>query len=252
MFNFLDLAIIILLCVCVLIGAHRGVVGSIARLLGGVLKLVVSVFLVKPFVKVLKLTNIDEQMFDKLAMKFAGLSDKFSVNLVGLDESELSVFVDDALADAQIPKLFRGLFANVFSVTPETIALRESVTLAELMSITVTNMILLASSFVVLFVLLWVITKLIVRWSKRSTKGGMAFARTNRWLGALFGFVEALAICFVFFVGFAFLSDFGFMQKVVLYTNESFLGRIMLKITQALIDNSFDLRALLEDWMINK
>jgi len=247
--NALDVVIILMVILFIVVGMYRGFIGSLAKLLGGVLKLVVAILLAKPFVKVLSLTKIDEHLFENLTEKFSGISDKFSVNLVGLDATELNVFIEDALTDAKIPKLFRGLFVNIFNLAPETIAVKESVTLAEMMGVTVTNIILLTASFVVLILLLWLVAKLIGRWSRRISRGDTLFAKTNKWLGAIFGLLKSLLVIFVTFVIVSLISDFGFMQSVIAYINNSFFGKWFYKLSQALINSSFDLQAMLESWL---
>ena len=63
----LDVAIIFFLLLGVGIGAWRGFIGSLAKMLSGVLRLVVSILLARPLVSLIKLTTIDEQMFDKFS-----------------------------------------------------------------------------------------------------------------------------------------------------------------------------------------
>ena len=150
MFSVLDGILIIFIVLSVFIGIRRGFIGSLAKLLGGFLKLVLSILLAKPLVKLVSLTKLDEHMFDKITAKFAGVSEKFNVNLVGMNQDELTSFVSDALLDAKVPKIFRGFFANVFSISPETIAAKESVTIAELMGVSIGNIVLLVCSFVFL------------------------------------------------------------------------------------------------------
>lgn len=245
----LDLSILLFVALCVFMGIRRGLIGSLAKMLGGVLRLVVSILLAKPFVKLVSLTNIDEHLFDKLHLKFSGLSDKFNVNLVGMDAETLGTFTGDALADADIPKLFRGFFSNIFNISPEVIATKESVTIAELMSVTVANIILLAISFVVVFILLWIVSKLVIRWSKRHAVGNTLFAKTNRWLGAIFGFVKSLLILFVGFIVVACFSGFGFMEGVVEYINATWIAKLLYNGSNALINSSFDLKSMLEGWL---
>ena len=250
MFGLLDLVLLLFVAVCVFMGAYRGLIGSIVKLLGGALKLVVAVLLVKPFVALISLTKIDERMFDKLSLKFSGISDKFNVNLAEIDPEELNVFVGDALSDAKIPRIFRGFFSNIFSVNPETIAANGDVTLAQLMGVAVSNMMLMAISFIVLFASLWLIVKLVSRWSIKKAKGDTVFAKTNKWLGALFGFVKSVLILFIVFICFSFFKDFTFLASVFNLVNKSFLGRLLLKISQAIIDSSFDIKRVLEGWLI--
>lgn len=251
MFGWLDVAILLLIILCVVVGMWRGFIGSLAKLLGGFLRLVLSILLTKPVVKLISLTNLNEHMFDKLTLKYSGISEKFNVNLVGMQEKELNTFIGDALADAKIPKLFRGLFQNLFGISPEVIASKESVTIAELMGVAVGNIILLVAVFVFLIVLFWLLSKIIMRWSKKRTRGNTAFAKTNKWLGGLFGFIKSLIIIFIAFITLSFLSTFAFMNNVVNYVNSSFLGSFLYKLSNSLLASSFNIKALIESWIVN-
>lgn len=249
MFNVLDIVLVVFILLCIVIGMHRGFIGSVAKLLGGFLRLVLSILLARPFVKLISLTHLDEHLFDKLYLNFSGMSEKFNVNLVGMEQAELDVFVESALTEAKIPKIFRGLFVNVFDITPELIASKESVTIAQLMGVTVSNIILLVGSFIALMLILWIVSKLIMHWSKRVTKSETVFAKTNKWFGAIFGLVKSALIVFTLFILVSFISDFQFMAKAVEYINSSFLGKWLYKISQKLINSSFDLKGMLQNWL---
>lgn len=250
--NFLDVAIILLMAICVGLGVYRGLIGSLAKMLGRFLRLVLSLLLVKPVVKLISLTTINEHLFDNISRKFAGISEKFSVNLVGLPQEEINSLATDAFADAKIPKLFRGFLLKVVSVSPETIAMKENVTLANLMGVTIGNIILLVVTFIFLLVIFWLLSKIVLRWSKRLNKGHTTFAKTNKWLGGLFGFVKSILILFVVFILISFFDDFSFMSNAIGYIKESLLGKVLYKISLIIVDNSFDLQQILTEWLSNK
>lgn len=249
MFWLLDVFIVALILLATLLGAKRGLIGSVAKLMGGFLRLVVAILLAKPFSKLIMLTKLDEHLFDKLHLKFSGMSDKLNINLVGLNETQLDTVVKDALSDASIPKLFRGFFSNLFQISPETLANSESVTIAQLMSVAVVNIIMIVVSFVVLLLLLWLVVKIIVKLSKRSVKSNTVFAKTNKWLGMLFGFAKGFLIIFTLFIVVAFVSDFSFMQPVVNFINSTFISKGLYFLAEGLIDSSFDIKAMVEGWL---
>lgn len=249
MFGWLDVGILLLVLFFVLIGMWRGLVGSLVKLLGGVVRFVLAVLLTKPIVKLISLTSLNEQMFGKLTIKYSGISDKFNVNLVGMGESELNTFVREALADAKIPRIFRGMLQNFFGVSPELIATKESVTLAELMGVAVGNIILLAITFVVLFVVFWLFSKLAAKWSIKHSRKHTVFAKANKWLGGAFGFVRALIVLFIVFVGISILSNFNFMSGVVDTVNSSLVGNFLYRVSNGLIKSSFDIKSFVESWL---
>ena len=253
MFTVLDGILIALTLICVFLGARRGFIGSVVRLFGGFVRLILSILLAKPAVKLVSLiTKLDEHMFNKYANYASGISDKFNVNLVGLSEEELNNVVTDALSDAKIPKLFRGLFNNVFSINPETIAHHESVTLAEMMGVTITNIILLICSFVVIFLLLWLVGFLCKKWSIKISSSTTLFARTNKWLGALFGFVKAIVISFVIFFVIALFENVGIFKTLTDFINGSVIVGPVYRFAKMIFDSSFDLTKALESYFISK
>lgn len=251
MFSVLDAVIVLLLLLFVFVGARRGFIGSLAKLLGGFIKLILSIILAKPLASLVSRTCVGEQMFERCVLRFAGISEKFNVNLVGMPESELQVFVSDALSDAKIPKMFRGFFQNIFSLTPEVIATKNSVTIAELMGVTVSNIILVIGSFLFLIIFFWLFSVLIKRWSKRNVKSGTIFAKTNKWLGAVFGFVKAVLILIFGFIILSVLSNFSFMDNIIDYVNNSIVSKFIFKLSTNLLETSFNFKEMLEFWLTN-
>lgn len=249
MFTIIDAVIIILTLILIMLGVKRGFVGSVVRLLGGVVRLFLSVVLARPLVHLLSLTKLNKHMFNKFKLSASGISDKFNVNLVGMSEDELNTFIGDALSDAKIPKMFRGLFTNVFSINPETIATKESVTLADFMGVTITNIILLIGSFIFIFVMLWLISFFIKRLSRKSADSTSLFARTNKWLGALFGLVQVAAILFVFFFVISIFENMSIFKGLTDYINNSFITGYIYRFTRNIINGSFDLKNILNGWL---
>ena len=245
----LDLALILFILLSIFLGMRRGLIGSLVKLLNGVLRLILSVVLARPLVSLLSLTSISERLFDSYHVRFSSLSNRFNVNLVGMNQEKLNAFTAEALADADIPKIFRSFFLDVFNISPETISARESVTIADMMSATLVNITLLIFSFLFLTLLLWLVSKLIVRWSKGNTKKTTIFAKTNKWLGASFGLLKSVLIVFVIFIVISFLSGFGFMKSVVLYIESSFIAKWLYRLSLFLINSSFDLKEMLKSWI---
>lgn len=245
----LDVVLVLFIALGVLLGVWRGFFGSLAKLLGRTLRLVLAVLLAKPVVALLSLTKLNEHMFDNIHSKISGMSDKFNVNIVGMSADKLKSFSSDALADADIPKLFRPLFLNVFNISPDAIASRSSVTLAEMMSVTIVNIVLLVISFVLVFILLWLISKLLLLWSKRNVKQKTILAKTNRWLGGVFGLIKSLLILLIGFVLISLFNSFGFMQSTVNFINSSYISRLLYKLSFIIINSSFNLKDMLLNWL---
>lgn len=249
MFSVVDGIIIALLLVCLILGIKRGFLGSLIKLFGGVVRLLLSVLLAKPVVKLISLTTLDEHMFNKFKLSASNISEKFNVNLVGMSEEQLNTFVGDALSDAKVPKIFRGLFKNAFSISPETISKHESVTLADFMGVTISNILLLIGSFIFVFVVLWLIAFLIKRWSKSSNSSTTLFTRTNKWLGAVFGILQVVSILFVFFFIVTIFDNMGVFVGFTDYINNSLITGPIYRVSKTIINNSFDLKIILNNWL---
>lgn len=223
MFTIIDVILLALTALCVGLGIYRGFIGSVARFLGGIVRLVLAGLLTKPVTELISKTAIGEHMFDKYITKASLISDKFNVNLVGMESGALKSFVNDALADAKIPKIFRGLLRNVLDIGAENLSQYESITLAELMGSAIAKIILMVVIFVVLTVVLFLITFFIRRWSKRMAGSTTIFARTNKVLGGALGLVQTFAILFVFFGIVAIFENFGWFPAFTTYINNSFI-----------------------------
>lgn len=249
MFTVIDGVLIALTLLCVFLGIKRGIVGSLIKLFGGVIRLFLSIVLAKPLVKVISLTQINERMFDKYKLWASNISDKFNVNLVGMDSETLDVFVGDALSDANIPKIFRGLFKKAFAISPEVISGYESITLADFMGITITNIILTVSAFIFIFVSLWLIFFILKRWSKRHSSSTTFFAKTNKWLGCLFGVLQACCILSLFYFVVLIIENMGIFKGVVDYVSGSTVNGFLYKVFKQIFNNSFDLNILLHEWL---
>lgn len=249
MFTVIDGIIVALVLLLIFLGFKRGFIGLLAKFLGGVIKIIVAALLTKPIATLLNKTSISEHLFEKYTNKALGISDKFSINLVGLSEAELSGVVNDALADAKIPKLFRGLFKNLFNINPEAIANAESITLAELMGVAITNIVLMVGTFVCLLILIWLICFIAKRVSKRSVGSTTFLARTNKGLGAVLGLIEAASFIFVFFAVVSLFKDFGWFNAFTTFIDKSFIAGPVSRLIDKFMDKSFNLSEIITNWL---
>ena len=249
MFTILDGFIIVFALILVLIGARRGFIGSIVRFFSGIIRLLLSILLAKPVATLISCTTkIDERLFDKYHRSASLISDKFNVNLVGMNDDSLSEFVGDALQDAKIPKLFRGLFQNIFSINAESINSCESVTLADMMGVAIANMIIVLISFVTVFLLLVIVGFVIKRLSVRMSTSTTLFARTNKWLGAILGFVKSVVIILVVLFVCVFIDKFNWFGGFISYIDNSFFVGPLFDLAKIIIDSSFDIGRSIEVW----
>lgn len=247
MFTILDGFLIVFVLIFVLIGAKRGFIGSVVKFFSGVVRLLLSILLAKPVATLVsKITTIDEHLFDKYSLSASKISDKFNVNLVGMDSDSLNDFVADALHDAKIPKLFRGLFQNIFSINIETVNSSQSVTLADMMGVAIANMIMIVVSFIVVFVLLFLLGFLIKRWSISMSNSTTLFARTNRCMGAVLGLVQTIVIVMLVLFVFVFIEKFGWLDGIVNYIDNSFIVGSLYDFARIIIDTSFDIGKSIE------
>lgn len=250
MFTYFDVVLLLLLAICIGIGAYRGLIGSLIKIFGRFARIVLAFLLCRPMSNLVSsITRIDERMFDKYHAKAIGISDKFSVTLSGMNEDQLNQITQDALSDASIPKLFRGLFKKVFAISPETISQHESITLADLMGAAITSIILIVGSFVFLYLLFLLLCFFASRWSRRLMGSNTIFARTNRWLGAFVGLVRAVVILFVGFVIIGFIEDFGWFESFTMKLNDSLLSGPLYRLVNKFLDNTLNLQEIVTNWI---
>ena len=117
------------------------------------------------------------------------------------------------------------------------------------MAVALTNIVLMVVTFVVLFVIIWLVCFFAKRWSKSMAGSTTIIARTNRLFGGVLGFVEALAIIFLFLSLVSVFESFGWFSAFTTFINKSFITGPIYRLVNKFIESSFDLSVFVESWL---
>lgn len=253
MFSYIDAIILVLFALCILIGIWRGFFRSITKFCGLTVKLIISFILCKPIAKFIsKITSIDEHMFDKYSTWASGLSDNFNVNLTTIPDETLNDFINNALADSGVPKIFRGMLRSTLNITPESISSIESITLAELVGEALKNIVLIASCFIVVFIVLCVVIFIVNRLEKRLLKTTRVVSKIDRGLGGVVGafraFMYIFSICLILSLFRNVILFESFFESI----NTSAIGGPLTRLMFKIIDSNIDFNKMIFGWLESK
>ena len=251
MFTYIDIAILVIVALCVVVGYFRGFVGSIVKLFSGTVKFVISYFLCKPFATlVANITKLDDALFNKFYNWSAGLSGKFTTNLVGMSEEQISTQVSNALSDTKFPRFLRGIFQNIFNINPETINSYEEITISDLMAKTLSMFTLIICSFIFLYILITIVLFLIKHFNKKRLQGQTVLIRRDRRWGAVVGFVKSFVIVVIVFVVLSIFKNSELFSGFYETINKSFLGGPLSRWIFGSVEKYFDFKQMLVDWLM--
>lgn len=198
MFTYLDIIVVLLIAISVLLGIIRGFVKSITKLIGSIARLVIAFFLCQPFAKLLQnIFRFDDKIMTKIDLWAEGLSPNFTINLVGMNEYQLDAAITGGLSDSSIPKIFRGMFKNFINLSPENINSYQNITISDLIASSLTNVIMVAIAFVVLYFIVWLVVFLLNKVVDTAIKDKPILKNTNRILGAVVGLVKSFVVIFI-------------------------------------------------------
>lgn len=245
-FTYVDGIIIGLTLLCCIVGYFKGFLHSIASLFNWLVKLIVSFLLCKPFGLFLsKVTPWDNQISSGLLKRFSGFGDSFNANLVGLNPDQLTDHVGKALQDNNIPRFLRGIFKSIFNITPESLEGKAQITLAEIMSGTLAQIIMIAIAFVVIFILLVIVIAIIKVISKKIKARKTVVTKVDRILGLLVGAAKSfLILCVVFGILYLFRNSELF-SGLTTTINKSFIGKHVSDLINIIFTKYFNIKDIL-------
>lgn len=253
MFNYIDIIIIAIVILSVIIGIWRGFIRSLTHFCGFFVKLIASFFLAKPIANLLyNKTPLGEQMFEKYSAWASGLNENFNINLKTIPSEELTDFIKNTLGDGGVPKIFRGLLTNVLNITPQSLEGVESITLAQLVGQSLTNLILIVCCFIAIFILLTIIIFILNHLEKKLLKSTRILSKIDRGLGGIVGLLSAVELIFSIFLVLSIFRNSALFSGLNDAINNSLIGSPLSKFMYGIIDKNFDLSQMLNDWLNNK
>lgn len=245
-FTYIDGIFLGILLLLTLIGVFRGFLKTVLSFCGNLVKLIISFFLSKPIATLISnWTRADDNLRARFFDWASGLSDKFNINLVGMNQTELTNHINTALSDASFPRILRGVFSSIFNITPQNIANHQSITIADLVSISLAQFTLIAICFVAIFVLLFILIFVLKRISKKVFERNRFLFKTDRILGAVIGLLQGLFVALVLLSIVSIFKNSEAFSGFFTTLDKSAVTKPLSEFIFRLIDNYFDFNGFL-------
>ena len=213
--TWIDISIIVLCALAVLIGYFKGFLKSLLSLVSYSLVFLGAFLLAKPTAAwIMKITTWDTSLSGKISIWLSGINPKFDVNMVGMNSSELSSHVNATINCKGFPGFFKFLFGSTSKITPESIAHKESFTMNNYISQTLTILAFVVICFIVFVILFFLIKYFLHFLTDKLTDKSIAFKTTDKTLGCVFGLIRGLVWVFAFIGIFALFRNLSIMNGI--------------------------------------
>lgn len=214
-FDIISIIFIVIFVISVLIGIKKGFFKTVSSLVKGILSFVLTIFLSKPLAKVLLGSTIGINLEEKLLNFLNNKGEFFQISINNSNKVEV---ISKALEDLNMPQFLTDIIASFIPITAEN-------TVAEALAPTISYYVLLAISFIVLFIIFRLLSMLLDKLFAIMEQ--IPFVGTLNKLcgGVLNGFLGVLLICIISY-GFTFIVplDNGFssfiIEQMELYDNQ--------------------------------
>lgn len=239
-FTYIDGIYLGIIALFVVLCTVRGFAKTVLNFFGGAVRLLASFFLCKPVALLIsKWTSADEKLASKFFTWASGLSEAFNTNLVGMNEVDLESHVNFALSDAKFPRMIRGIFKSLFTITPETIAGHESITMADVVGLAIAKFLLVVICFVALYILFFVVIFILKRILKRVFASNRILFKTDKVLGSVIGLLEGLLVVTVIISILTIFKNSAVFSGFFDTMNKSIIVKPVSNIIFKFIDNYF-------------
>lgn len=192
--DIISIIFIVIFVVSVLIGIKKGFFKTITSLIKGILSFIITILLTKPLAKLLAGSSIGISLESKL-LNF--LNSKGEFFQISINESNKVEVISRALEDLNLPQFLTQMIASFVPITAEN-------TVAEALSPTLTYYVLVAITFILLFITFRLLSMLLDKiFCVMEQIPFVGFL--NKVLGGVLnGFLGFLLICIISY-GFTFL-----------------------------------------------
>ena len=245
--NWIDIIIIVICAIAVVIGYWKGFLKSILSLVTYSLVFVGSFLLCKPTAAwLMKITSWDTSLSARISSSLSGISPKFDINMVGMNSTELSEHINDTINTKGFSGFFKFLFRSSASkITPDSIAQKESFTLNNYISQTLTILAFIVGCFIVFVIFLFIIKWLLHFVTDILTDKSIAFRRTDKTLGSIFGLIRGLVWIFAFIGIIALFRNLPLMSGINATINKSLIGKPISSLCYTIVDRYFNLQSMI-------
>ena len=245
--TWIDITIIAILLLAVIIGYYKGFLKSVLSLVSYSLVFLGAFLLAKPTAAwLMKITTWDSSLSSKISSSLSKISSKFDVNMVGMNSGELSSHIKSTLNVNGFNKFIKFLFSGSASkITPESIAHKDSFTLNNYISQTLTILTFIVICFIVFVILFFIVKYLLHFITDRLTDKSIAFKATDKTLGCVFGLVRGFVWIFAFIGVYALFRNLSFMSGINNTFNNSLIAKPLSKLCFMIVDRYFNLNSMI-------
>lgn len=239
--NWLDLALVIFVIIFIVIGIKKGFMTSVLSSFSFGAIAIAAFFLYQPIMSLLNSWfGLEEAIFSSYYDKLISQSVDFEINLLTLEKTQLRPFVRSTLNSGAIPfipKIMFSLFLNNKSLYARLHdSGLESRTLGEIVGSTYANFFTTIIAFVITYILICLIVLLFKFVVNKLRNIGFVKVVDNIF-GALYGAFRCFIILVVLSTVINLLSPFSFMDSIINYISNSFLGNLIYGQINNIIDN---------------
>lgn len=244
--TWIDISIIALCALAIFIGYFKGFLKSLLSLVSYSLVFLGAFLLAKPTAAwLMKITNWDTSLSTKISTWLSGISPKFDVNMVGMNSSELSNHVNSTINTNGFPGFLRFLFGSTSKINPEAIAHKESFTMNNYISQTLTILTFIVVCFVVFVIVFFLVKYFLHFLTDKLTDKSIAFKATDKTLGCVFGLIRGLVWVFAFIGIFALFRNLSIMNGINATIEKSFIAKPLSNLCYTIIDKYFNLNSMI-------
>ena len=244
--NWVDIVIIIICLLGCLIGVWKGFFKSIFSLISSSLVFFLSFLVCKPTASwIMKITTWDNSLNSKIASWLSDISPKFDLNMVGMNASELSKHISSTLSSDGFPKFFKFLFKTTTSISPEQIAHKQSFTMGNMISQTLTITTFVIACFIIFFILFFVVKFLIGKLTKRLTEKSPTIKSVDKVFGGIFGIARGLVWVLIIFAFYSIFKNLPALKTVTTTISKSAIGSPLSEWIYKIIDKYFNLQTMI-------
>jgi len=245
--NWVDIVIIAICLIAIAIGYWKGFLKSVLSLVTYSLVFIGSFLLCKPTAAwLMKITTWDTSLSTKISSWLTSLNPNFNTNMVGMDSATLSSHINETLNTKGFSGFFKMIFRSTSSkITPDAIAHKEFFSLNNYISQTLTILAFIVGCFIVFVILLFIIKWLLHYITDMLTDKSIAFRKTDKTLGCVFGLIRGLVWVFAFIGIIALFRNIPLMKGINQTINTSLIGKPLSSLCYTIVDKYFNLQSMI-------
>ena len=229
--DIVSIVFLVIMLIFAIIGIVKGFINSIISFAGGLIAIALAAVLAKPlsqlFINLDFVVGVENSIYDWLV----SLNPAFEMTFYNNDKTAIMT----VLSDLNLPEFLNSIIAdNIITLIPD-----EGIYLGEVVSHSLTEMLLI----IIIFILLFIIIKLILFILKKSIKKILDAVKllkaVDKLAGAVLGALIGLIIVDVICIGITAMNGVPFLEDISLFINEQMcLGTDQMTIAKFIYENN--------------